>query len=357
MARELAVEFERPFARGPTIAPAFRVPIEGGGVTALFGPSGCGKSTVLRCLAGVEWPASGEIRFGDEVWFDARTRVPPQKRRVGYVAQADSLFPHLSVAANVGYGVPRGERAAAVARMMDLMEIGEWAERLPGELSGGQRQRVAMARALAPRPRLLLLDEPFSALDVPAREDSRRRVRRLLASLEVPTILVTHDRADVLATADRVVVMNAGRVRQVGAVPEVFSRPAGADVAAIVGVETVVEGRVVETWAGLATVEVGSAQLTAVNPAELHGPVLVCVRGEEVVLRTAEEPGRDSARNHLRGRITAMHDEGPLVRIGIDCGFGLQALVTRASCAEMGLREGGAVVAAVKAPAVHLIAR
>jgi molybdate transport system ATP-binding protein len=215
---------------------------------------------------------------------------------------------------------------------------------------------VALARALAVGPRLVLLDEPFSALDAPAREGARRAVRRALAGLGIPTILVTHDRADVLATADRVVVMAGGRVRQVGTVTEVFGRPADSEVAAIVGVETVAEGRVVETREGIAAVEVGGARLTAVNPARLSGAVLVCIRAEEVVLRR-DADRQDSARNHLSGRVAWLRPEGPLVRVGVECGMMLAAVVTRASCEELGLGEGAAVTALVKAPSVHLIAR
>jgi molybdate transport system ATP-binding protein len=355
MAGELIATFERE-RPAMTIVADLRVPLEPG-VTALFGPSGCGKTTVLRCLAGLDRPRTGVIRFGKETWFERRRCVSPRRRRIGYVSQEESLFPHLSVERNIAYGVRgvRGsERARRVGTAIDLMGVRDWSARRPGELSGGQRQRVALARALAPWPRLVLLDEPLGALDVPARGEVRGLLRRVLSGLGSPAILVTHDRSDVLAIADRVAVMIAGRVRQAGPVEEVFSRPADADVATIVGVETVVEGQVIETRDGLSTVRIGSAELLAVAVPGAIGGVLVCIRPEEVTLKKNDD-GKTSARNQLSGRIAAVDPAGMLVRIEIDCGFCLAALVTRPSVEELGLVVGATVTAALKAPAVHLI--
>jgi molybdate transport system ATP-binding protein len=361
MAGELMAQFERRRPGGPAISADLRLPLDRPGITALFGPSGCGKTTVLRCLAGLERPQTGAIRFGEERWFDAgrRREIAPQRRRIGYATQDDTLFPHLSVEENVAYGVRgvgRAECRRRTVATMELLGVGVWASRRPAALSGGQRQRVALARALAPSPRLLLLDEPMSALDVPARAELRGLLRRVLSGLGVPAILVTHDRSDVLAVADRVAVMIAGRMRHAGPVQQVFSRPLDAEIAAVVGVETVAEGRVMETNAGLARVRIGSADVLATNPHEIVGPVLVCIRAEEVMLRR-EARGRESARNQLAARITGVAPEGPMVRVGLDCGFALAALVTRGSCEELDLREGETVTALVKAPAVHLIAR
>ncbi|HET7824836.1 MAG TPA: ATP-binding cassette domain-containing protein, partial [Anaeromyxobacter sp.] len=189
----LTFDLVRRFPRGATIRARAELPLDGELVTVLFGPSGSGKSTVLRALAGLDRPDEGRIRFGAETWFDAAARafVPPQRRAVGLLFQEYALFPHLRVAANVGYGVRRLGRAARDARVRELaarLGIEPLLDRRPSELSGGQRQRVALARALAPSPRLLLLDEPLSALDAPARAELRGELRRTLESLGVPAV-------------------------------------------------------------------------------------------------------------------------------------------------------------------------
>jgi molybdate transport system ATP-binding protein len=355
------IEIEKAFPGGPSITCSLDLP-EKGSVTVLFGPSGAGKTTVLRCVAGLERPDRGAIRFGGETWFDAAGGVdlPPQRRRVGLVFQDYALFPHLAVAANVGYGLGplgRNERRERIAEALALVRMQGLESRRPAELSGGEKQRVALARALAPRPRLLLLDEPLSALDAPTREAVRGELRRLLAGLGRPTLLVTHDRLEALALGDRMAVMVEGRLRQAGPIQDVFSRPADLDVARAVGVETVVSARVVGRGdEGLVTIEAGRARLTAVDPGGFEGDVFACIRAEEVVLERGPV-GQVSARNRLDGVVVAMAAEGPLVRVGLDCGFPLAALVTRQSCRELGLAEGERVTAFVKSPSIHLISR
>jgi molybdate transport system ATP-binding protein len=355
MSGELAVDIARQFPRGPRVGAAFNLPSDHFSVTVLFGPSGCGKTTVLRCLAGLERPDEGHIRFGPETWFDAGTFLAPQARDVGFLFQDYALFPHLSVAGNVGYGLPRAARPARVAELLSLLHLEGLAGRYPAQLSGGQQQRVALARAIARRPRLLLLDEPLSALDAPTREHLRGGLRRLLAALGTPTLMVTHDRLEVIALADRVLVMEQGRVLQAGAVQDVFSRPADVAVARIVGVETVLPGRVLRVEDGLAVVDVNGVSLLALPPPTATEEVHVCVRAEEVLLQ--RDAGASSARNRLRGRAVSLTPEGPMVRVLLDCGFALTALITRRACEEMALREGDTVTALVKAPALHLIAR
>jgi len=236
----LTADFERRFARGPTIQAALRRPVDSFSVTALIGPSGCGKTTVLRCLAGLDRPSSGKISFGDEVWNDGAsgTNLPPQRRGIGYLVQEYALFPHLTVAGNIAFGLAQADRAQVqqrVAELLSLLQLDGLDARYPHELSGGQQQRVALARTVAPRPRLLFLDEPLSALDAPTRAELRQMLRRLLAEWQIPAIVVTHDPVEVAALADEVVVMSAGRVRQSGPVAEVLNNPVDADVARIVG--------------------------------------------------------------------------------------------------------------------------
>lgn len=355
---ELIADIAVRYPSGAGVEACLRIPLAPA-VTVLFGPSGSGKTTILRCLAGLERPLSGIIRFGRETWFDGARGiwVPPQRRRIGYVFQDDALFPHLTVRANIGYGLrglSRAEREERTAGMLRLLGLEGLAERLPQTLSGGQRRRVALARALAPGPRLILLDEPLSALDAPARAAIQRDLRRLVLDRGTPAILVTHDRSEALTLGDRMAVVMNGLIRQTGDVAEVFSRPADLDVAGVVGVETVVPGRIVERSAGLATVAAGGARLLALDPGGDADDVFVSIRAEDVVLAKGQL-GDLSAQNRLGGRITSVQPEGPVYRVTIDCGFPLAAVVTRPTIEHLGLKEGEQVTAAVKAPSVHLI--
>jgi molybdate transport system ATP-binding protein len=228
------------------------------------------------------------------------------------------------------------------------------AERYPHQISGGQQQRVALARAVARRPRLLLLDEPLSALDSALRDEMRTQLRRHLGDFGIPVVLVTHDRTEAIALADQIVVMESGRVRQSGSVHDVFTHPADLNVARIIGIETVQPGEIVGVEEGLASVSVAGVRLVAVAPAENCRNVHVCIRGEDVTLQR-QRPGETSARNHLHAVIKWLTPEGALVRIGLDCGFELTALVTRPACAELDLKVGEQVTALIKAPAIHLM--
>jgi molybdate transport system ATP-binding protein len=359
MAGSLKADFARRFTGGPVVAAVLDLPLDPPRVTVLFGPSGCGKTTVLRCLAGLERPDEGEIRFGGERWFEASAGVslPAQRRGIGFVFQDYALFPHLDVTANVGFGLaglPAGEQRRRVAAMLDRLELGGLAGRRPRELSGGQQQRVALARALVREPRLLLLDEPLSALDAVLRDVLRDELRRLLLQAGIPAVVVTHDRNEALVLGDDLVVMDEGRVLQSGPVIEVFNRPASAEVAGIVGVETRQPGRVVAVHEGLAEVAVGTARLLAVASPGVPRDVLICLRGEDVILQ--REPGpASSVRNRLAARVVGVQPSVPLTRVELDAGFPLFAWVTRPACEELGLAPGEQVTALFKASAVHLL--
>ena len=362
MDRALTFELERRFPGGPSIRARAALPFEGGPVTVLFGPSGAGKTTVLRALAGLERPDAGRIVLGGETWLDTARRidVAPQRRRVGLLFQEHALFPHLSVRANVAYGLgglPGAAREARVREVLALTGVGpELLHRRPAALSGGQRQRVALARALAPSPRLLLLDEPLSALDAPSREELRAALRSAIRAAGVPALVVTHDRVEALALGDRVAVIAAGEIRQVGPVQEVFAAPRDEAVARIVGTENVLPVRVEARRDGLLRLRAGPVELVAVDPGGLGDEAWALVRGEEIVLEAA--PGApSSARNLLAGTVQARADEGPLVRIRLDCGVPLVALVTRASADALALAPGQRVAALLKAPSVRLVPR
>ena len=357
----LAFDLERRYRDGPVVRAALEVPLDDAPVTVLFGPSGSGKTTVLRSLAGLDRPGQGFIRFRKEIWFDgaARRFVPPQRRGVGLLFQDYALFPHLTVAGNIGYGLARASRAEREARVLEVarfLRIEDLLERRPARISGGQRQRVALARALAPRPRLLLLDEPLSALDIPTREELRGELRNLLERSGIPSIVVTHDRTEALALGDRLAVLAEGGIRQVGSVHEVFTDPADLVVARVVGTENVAPGRIVGREAGLALVQVGAAQLLAVDREGIHGEVYACVRAEDVVLERAPA-APTSARNELLSRVQAVAHEGPLGRVTLDSGFRLVTLITRESAARFEVAPGRQVIALVKATAIRLVPR
>lgn len=361
MNADFAADFEKRFSGGPVIRAHLACPTDAFAVTVLFGPSGAGKTTVLRCLAGLERPDAGCIHCREETWFDAARGIflPPQQRGIGYLFQDYALFPHLTVAGNIRYGLsqfPRAARGRRVVELLDLMQLAGLEGRYPKQLSGGQQQRVALARALARRPQVLLLDEPLSSLDAPTREQLRRELRRWLVDLRTPTVLVTHDRVEAMALGDQVVVMDQGRVLQSGPVHEVFGRPADVVVARIVGVDTVEPAQVLRVADGLATVAVGPVQLVALAEAPLEGDVYVCIHAEDVIIERGSVTA-SSARNQLAGSIRTVSREGPMVRLNMDCGFLLAALVTKQACEELNLREGERVTALVKAPAIHLVPR
>jgi iron(III) transport system ATP-binding protein len=249
-------------------------------LTAVLGPSGCGKTTLLRLVAGFDEPDSGTIALAGEVVAGSGGRPrPPQHRRVGYVPQEGALFPHLSVAANVGFGLPRRQRSSSrVAELLELVGLSpELARRAPHELSGGQQQRVALARALAPRPSIVLLDEPFSSLDAGLRESTRRAVAEALVAAEATAVLVTHDQAEALSLSDQVAVMRQGRLVQLDAPETVYRSPSDAGVAGFVGEAVLLPASVT---AGYATCELGSLAVRG----SVDGPARILLRPEQLVL-------------------------------------------------------------------------
>lgn len=361
MAEELIVDMTKTFPGRPPIRARLRYPLEPSTIMILFGPSGSGKTTVLRSVAGLEWPEQGTIGFTSETWLNtvAGTRVAPQDRHIGYMAQDYALFPTYTVAGNIAYGLGAlgtTDRKQRVADMIELFRLRDFDRARPRELSGGQQQRVALARAVAIRPRLLLLDEPLSALDVPTRLQLRTELRGLLKHLSIPSIIVTHDWAEALTLGDTMAVMSDGAMLQVGTPQEVFSRPANAEVARIVGVETVVQGTILEVGEELTTVQVGAVSLTAIASPEIGSNVFVCIRAEDV---TVELPGsvETSARNHLMGTVQTITPLGALAQLTIFCGFPLSAVITRSALNELGLSVGTTVTARFKAGSVHLIPR
>lgn len=349
MAGELICRCRKRFASGFAIDADWNIPLETAPVTVLFGPSGAGKTTLLRLIAGLGQPDSGSILFRGEEWFGAGS-LSPQKRRAGFLFQEYALFPHLSAESNVRFGAPDAARAE---RFIQAFGLDKLRAHFPRQLSGGQQQRVALARALAANPALLLLDEPLSALDAASRTRTRQELRRMLLESGVPSIVVTHDRAEAIALGDWIGVMIDGSIRQTGPVRDVFRRPADPRVAESLGVENILPAEIVSRNAGLLTVAVGPAHLECVDGGE-NGAALACIRAEDIAV-TREVHLESSARNRIAGVLRAVSLEGPLARIEIDCGFLLVAMVTAQSAGELNLQPGERVCAVVKATSVHLL--
>ena len=361
MSGQLVADFEKHYPRGATIRASFSQPAQGFHATVVFGPSGSGKTTVLRCLAGLVRPERGSIRFSDQVWFDSARGIHcrPQQRGVGFLFQDYALFPHLTVAKNIAFGLGRvsaTDRRTRVAALLELLGLSGLEDRYPRELSAGQQQRVALARAVAPRPRLLLLDEPLSALDTPTRQTLRGELRRILVEIDTPAVIVTHDPIEAVSLADQAVVLADGSVRQAGPIHEVFSRPVDGTVARTVGIETIHPAQIVGVCEDLATVRAGTAELLALSAGLAPGPVYVCIRGEDVTLERNPDP-QTSARNRLPATVSTLVPEGPLLRVILDCGFPLTAVITRPAAEQLGLQPGERLTALVKAPAIHLVPR
>jgi molybdate transport system ATP-binding protein len=334
-----------------------------GRITAVFGPSGAGKTSLLDLVAGLRRAQSAFIQLGDQVLTDTvqGVSVATRHRGIGYVPQDLALFPHLSVRENLRYGCKSGGATSPLfgfERILEILEIQPLLPRGVTELSGGEKQRVALARALLASPRLLLLDEPLSSLDLNLRRRILPYLARIRDEFHLPMLYVTHDRFETLALADEMVVLIDGRVAQTGTVQEVFSRPANLAVAGLFTVETVQPGRIVKTADDLVTVAVGSALLTAVEgnlPANTR-EVYVCIRAEDVILlKGGDSPS--SARNHLAATVRSVTREGPFLRVEVSCGFTLTVLLTRQAGEELALETGDRVVALVKAPQIHLIPR
>lgn len=340
----------------------FDIPTDG--VTVLFGPSGAGKTTILRAIAGLEPLDAGHIIFNGQRWNDGkRIHVPARERSIGYLFQDHALFPHLSVRANVAYGLsrmPRASRDERVNHALQLTNAHDVQDRRVVELSGGEAQRVALARALARNPDLLLLDEPLSALDAPTRLALRTELRQVLQREGISAIVVTHDRAEALALGDRVLVVVDGGIRQIGTPAEVFDRPADQAVAKVLGMETAAPGRVASVSDGVMTIDLASAKVrasTTQEPVLAGADVLVCIRAEDVALGVGDESMRTSQRNQLPGIVRGIRADGPLVSVDLDCGFGLTAYITRPALEDLDLQIGSPVVAMFKSQAVHIIAR
>ena len=308
---ELAVAFETPGGR-VSVIDGLSFELRRGQIGCLLGPSGCGKTTALRAIAGFHRIDAGEIRLDDRVVASRRDWIEPERRGVGVVFQDYALFPHLDVAANVGFGlrgVPDERRRARVGRMLELVGMSAFAGRFPHELSGGQQQRVALARALAPEPSLLLLDEPFSNLDPDLRERLAMELRDILNEARTTALLVTHDQYEAFAMADVVGVMQHGRIAQWDLPYRLYHRPATREVADFVGLGSFLKGRLrqrdgqssVEFELGVLPIHARTDQALAGASAGPHGEMLVLLRPDDVIHDDHSELLAEVTRKAFRG--------------------------------------------------------
>lgn len=299
-----------------TVVKDFDLDVEAGEFISFLGPSGCGKTTTLRMVAGFETPSAGSIIIGGK---DV-TALPPNQRRIGMVFQSYALFPNMTAAQNVAFGLKVAKWAAPdvkarVAEMLETVKLPHLADRYPYQMSGGQQQRIALARALAAKPQLLLLDEPLSALDAKLRVSLREEIKSLQRNLGITTIFVTHDQEEALSLSSRVVVMNEGRIEQLGTPFEIYNRPRTRFVATFVGTLNIVDASVVDAAQGL--LAVGGQPLRTAHPlpSGTNGLCTVAIRPEAVSLR---DPGR--AGNRLSGAIEDVSFLGAVVRLKVGVG-------------------------------------
>ncbi|HSB70903.1 MAG TPA: ABC transporter ATP-binding protein [Candidatus Methylomirabilis sp.] len=355
--RDLRMEYA-----GTTVLDVPAVAVRPGEILALIGPNGAGKSTLLRILGLLERPTGGEVRFrGQPVRWDGRDLLSI-RRQFACVFQ-EPLLCDSTVEANVALGLrlrrrPRQEVVAQVRTWLDRLGISHLASRQARTLSGGEAQRTSLARAFALRPDVLLLDEPFAALDPPTRAELLGQLQELLRQEGYTTVFVTHDREEALRLGDRIAVVMGGGVRQAGTPAEVFGRPVSEEVARFVGMETILPGRILANRDGLLMVGAEGMRIAALGSGPVGAAVLACLRPEDITLRTGE--GRallESARNRLEGRVESAVRLGAQYRVEIACGTRLVALVTTQSYEELGLGPGRPVVVTFKASAVHLISR
>lgn len=337
-----------------------RLEVIEGEVTAVVGPNGAGKSTLLRLMALLEAPGRGEITFWDGSRLSAMSRR--DKRRISRdiaVVFQDPLLLGRPVWQNLEYGlrvrgVPREERAKRVRAMLDRLGLRHLAGRHASTLSGGEARKVSIGRAMVLDPKLLLLDEPLSNLDLSSRREILRLISEMVREKGITAVYVSHDHHEVLEIADRMAVLLDGELVQEGRPDEVFHRPASERVAAFLGAENLLDGRVTGNTGDGVAVSVGRAEVYAAADFPVGERVKVMVHPEEVVL-LPPGVGSGSARNRLVARVADLRELGGVARVRLDCGFPLTAHVTRTSCRELGLRPGATVLAAFKATSVHLM--
>jgi len=355
---ELSVRIRKGF--GAQNGSSFRLNVEFAavpGFTILFGASGAGKTTVLDCIAGLQTPEAGRIAIGENVLYDSASRVdvPAHRRSVGYLLQSLALFPHMTVRQNVRYGLQglaKEERESRSSEVLESFRIAALAERRPGELSGGERQRVALARALVMRPRVLLLDEPLTALDSRVKAQLLDDLRAWNLRQQIPILCVTHQREEAFALGERVIALHAGEIVAQGSAHDVLHRPELETVAQLAGFENIFDCAFIAAHPEQGTMTcriMGSSvelevPLSRIDRAQ---PLRIGIRAGDVLLASSR-PQELSARNIFKGRIERLQQRDVMVIAQIDCGAMIEVHITPAARDALGLREGREVWLVVK---------
>ncbi len=331
--------------------------VEQGEILAIMGPNGAGKSTLMMAISGLIPIQNGEVRF-------AGRRVSPYqelayRRRLALVMQ-DPLLLHASVYDNIASGlrfrqVAPKETNTRIQQWLEKFSIAGLKNRPAHKLSGGEAQRVSLARAFVLQPELMLLDEPFSALDAPTRNQLLTDLKARLSETKITTLFITHDLDEALALSDRVAIIMQGQLRQVGTGREIFSAPANPEVARFTGVEMIIPGKIIRQAEGIADVDCGNTILQAVSSAQTGTKVFLCLRPEDITLSLPLIGGKTSARNSLKSKITMLVPQGPLVRVIMDGPIHITALVTRSSALDLELAIGQEIQGSFKASAIHVI--
>ena len=331
----------------------------GHGITAVFGPSGSGKTTLLNCVAGLARPDHGEIEVLGQTVYSSLRRVgiPPERRGIGYVFQDSALFPHLNVGDNIRYGhrlTPEARRAVSMERVVDLLQLQELMDRGVSELSGGERQRVALARALAASPRLLLLDEPISSLDLAFRGLILRYLRQVRDELGIPMVYVSHSISEVMAIADDVLVLSGGVQVTQGPPSTVLSDPRLGRLADYAALENLIDADVVGRRPDGLQVELDADGLRLLAPEVESSPgerVTISIRASDILV-ALDVPSRISAQNVVPGVVEEIHPHGPRVVLFVSAGVRMMAEITPDALRSLGLSEGDRVYLIIKSTSI-----
>ena len=345
---------------GATLLKVDSLSIKKGEILSLIGPNGAGKTTLLLTLSYLSKPSRGEVLFTG-LRVNSSQSVLAYRRRLAMVFQEPLLF-DTTVFNNVASGLKIRGVAKEKIRMTVREYLGRFgiehlAQRSSRTLSGGEAQRTSLARAFAIQPEILLLDEPFAALDPPTREALLEDLEDVLRQTQTTTVFATHDRLEALRFSDRIAVMNGGQILQIGSPGDVMNRPLDEFVASFVGIETVLKGNVLKRDAGVFLVSVGDQQIEAVGEAQAGESVTFCIRPENVTLSTQFSKERTSARNVFAGRITRVTSMGLFYKIHLDCGFPIVAFVTSHSLENLSLEQGKEITVSFKATAIHVVRR
>jgi molybdate transport system ATP-binding protein len=359
----LHARIRKRFESGNDHAPAIDVDVRAaGGVTVLFGASGAGKTSILRAIAGIITPDAGRISLGENIYFDSEAgiNVPMQERKVGYVFQNHVLFPHLTAEQNIMYGARPSEGRSARDRARELISmlgIDKTTERRPQQLSGGEQQRVALARALATAPRIMLLDEPLSAVDMSTRSRLIEEISSIQRRSGIPFLYVTHNHGEAVRLGDAMIVVDEGKVVQQGAPLEIFNAPRTEPVARVVGAENIFMGKVLRHHAedGTTTVDVHSCLIEApLNSLPVGSTATIGIRSEDIIV-SREHLTQISARNVLRGTIKNIFSSIDKTELVVHCGIDFKVSITQAAVRELKLHTESTVYLLIKARAVHLL--